>query len=337
MTGEADYTKDVKNVLTEIQTFDTRKLPQANRLSTSFQFTDAVEPANRLIKLFSKISLSTLDDLPESDCNAIKSSADEVLKRFKEVLKFDETQPNAFSTKEQYVTNLKQMYNNIFKKIFNYISYSASVSVDFQKIEAEAQKTISEIDELRLNFEKEMNETKKKTDQILTEVREAAAEQGVTQMAKYFKQESESHKKSSTGWLWGTLISAILMVAYAVSSIWLHKWILPSNTHENVQLGVSKVLVFAVLSYSLYLCAKNFLVHKHNQIVNRHRQNALMTYRTIADAAADDSNKDVVIVQAAMCIYSPQPTGYTKQAGDNTPSTKSVIELLTKPFSAAGD
>jgi hypothetical protein len=59
-----------------------------------------------------------------------------------------------------------------------------------------------------------------------------------------------------------------------------------------------------------------------------------MTYTTIADAAADEHMKDVVTVHAAMCIYSPQSTGYARHSGDTTPSTKSIVELLTKPFAA---
>jgi hypothetical protein len=74
--------------------------------------------------------------------------------------------------------------------------------------------------------------------------------------------------------------------------------------------------------------AKNFLSHKHNSIVNKHRQNALMTYSALADAASSEEAKDIVLNHAASCIFSPQETGYIKNesAGNN----KSIVELLPK-------
>ena len=53
------------------------------------------------------------------------------------------------------------------------------------------------------------------------------------------------------------------------------------STPDAIQLAVAKVFVFAAVSYAVYLCARNFLAHKHNAIVNRHRQNALLTYTTL--------------------------------------------------------
>jgi hypothetical protein len=81
----------------------------------------------------------------------------------------------------------------------------------------------------------------------------------------------------------------------------------------------------------LFLSARNFLNHKHNAIVNRHRQNALMTHRALIEAAGDHGIREAIMVQAAGCIFSPQNTGYTGggSSGEN-PSPKSVVELLSR-------
>ena len=119
---------------------------------------------------------------------------------------------------------------------------------------------------------------------------------------------------------------------YAFASLFLHKWIIPANTYETIQLGISKTLMFAVISYMLYLCSRNFLAHKHNAIVNKHRQAALQTYTALADAAQSQESRDVVLTHAAACIFSPQSTGYSKNMDSQAPSAKSVVELLTKPL-----
>jgi len=92
--------------------------------------------------------------------------------------------------------------------------------------------------------------------------------------------------------------------------------------------------VFAVLSFMLYLSARSFLSHKHNAVVNRHRQNALLTYRALADAAAADQNREVILTHAAACIFSPQPTGYSNDGGDAA-KVSSVVEVFGKPFAGA--
>lgn len=81
----------------------------------------------------------------------------------------------------------------------------------------------------------------------------------------------------------------------------------------------------------LVLSARNFLSHKHNAIVNRHRQNALMTHRALIEAASDHGIREAIMVQAAGCIFSPQNTGYASNASTGeSANPKSVVELLSK-------
>ncbi len=124
------------------------------------------------------------------------------------------------------------------------------------------------------------------------------------------------------------------MTAYAIASLFIHKIpiLTPDTMYVSIQLAISKTLIFAVISYMLYLCARNFLANKHNAIVNKHRQNALMTYTAIMNAAKDIDQKEIVLTHAASCIFGPQNTGYSRADGSGAPSAKSVVELLMKPF-----
>ena len=109
----------------------------------------------------------------------------------------------------------------------------------------------------------------------------------------------------------------------------------PNNGYDTVQLAVSKLLVFGVLSYMLYLSAKNFMSHKHNAAVNKHRQDALVTYRALVEAADGAGNRDVVLTYAAACIFGPQSTGYVAEGGDSSAAPRSVVELLSRQFSGS--
>jgi hypothetical protein len=87
----------------------------------------------------------------------------------------------------------------------------------------------------------------------------------------------------------------------------------------------------------LLLCARNFLSHKHNAIVNRHRQNALLTFNALVKAAGSEDRSDVILTYAAACIFSPQETGYTKAgASSQSELPLNIIQAIPKLASGVG-
>ena len=62
---------------------------------------------------------------------------------------------------------------------------------------------------------------------------------------------------------------------------------------------------------------------------SRHRQNSLLTYRALVEAAGEGGTEDIVLAHAASCIFSPQETGFSNTKNDS-PGSKSVLELMNK-------
>lgn len=140
-------------------------------------------------------------------------------------------------------------------------------------------------------------------------------------------------------WLIYTYRFAAALGVFAILSLFLHKieWIKPASTAEMFQLITSKVLIFTVLGYLLIMAARNYATYKHNAVVNRHRQNALLTYRALVAAAENGGTQDIVLAHAAACIFSPQETGFTHGKGDSVGGPKSVLELMTKGAPKSGE
>jgi len=213
-----------------------------------------------------------------------------------------------------------------------YIAYGVSKSVDFQRMENEARAMIQSVKDKTEEITQELKNNQIQSGQILNDMRKAAAEQGVSQQAIYFKEEAVEHEKLSNQWKRMTFYMAIGLGIYAIISLFVHKipWLSPHNTYESAQLVSSKILIFGVISYIMFLAAKNFLSHKHNAIVNKHRQNALMTFKVLIDAGISQESKDIVLTHASACIFSPQETGYIKVGSSIGSENKSIIELLPK-------
>lgn len=329
----SQYDETIESV-ERIQKFQSSSLPRVAELGTTLNFTDAVEPAERLIRLYQRISLEALKDFPEVQLTQIKNVADSNYRLFSQILEFNfQTQSNPQDTKETYISQLANAYQGTFEKLQDVISYSVCRTTDFRTIEHEARGVFQSVKDKTDKITEQLENSKEEAQKILEEVRNVAAEQGVSQQAIYFKNESESHKESSKYWETKTKWMTIILVSVSITFLLLDKWefLSPKNSFEAIQFAVSKVFIFATLTYLLYLCGKNFLSHKHNEIVNRHRQNALMTYQAMVGAASTTEGKEIVLAQAAYCMFSPQETGYIKVvSNENNGSMKTFIDAIPK-------
>ena len=178
----------------------------------------------------------------------------------------------------------------------------------------------------------ELEEQKTAANLVLSEMREVAIEQGVSKQAIHFKNEADFHKDSADEWKAYTVYTAIGLAIYSILSLFFQyvPGLEPTDPYKTIQLAVSKVLIFAVIGYMLFLCARNFLSHKHNEVINRHRQNALATFKALAEATSDAASSDIVLSHAASCIFSPQETGYTRHeatSGELVPNLQIIPRI----------
>ena len=122
-------------------------------------------------------------------------------------------------------------------------------------------------------------------------------------------------------------------------TLFLHRipYVRPYGTYEVVQFGISKILIFGVLSYGLILSSRNYLAHKHNVVVNRHRQDALQTFKTLVDAAKIDEKQDIVLTHAAEAIYSGRDTGFTKSQQQAPSGAAAVVQMIPRALNSSTD
>ena len=315
--------------LERVQGFDVQSLVRQEELGAALAFTDIVEPAQRLIGLLDRISSSALQDIPHNRLTDIQRQAKAVHNIFAQVLDFTAAQANPQDVRDSLISQTINQYQPCFDALHALIAYSHYRSADFQTLERDAREIGQKLEQSLARGQERMQTALDDIKQILVAARSAAAELGVSQQAIHFGNAAEDHKDDSKTWRMLTACFSLALLVVAV--VFLFDWGLGSanTTAESIQRGVGKVLVFATLSYAVYLSARNFLAQRHNEIVNKHRQNALLTYTTLAEAAHSDRDRDVVLTYAAACIFGPQPTGYTKDGGEAFTPPHSVIGLMT--------
>lgn len=324
---------EASNSLKRIQEFDAASLARREELGRTFAFDGAVDSAKRLIDLFNQMSLEYISVLSNSQLNQLRDKANEIFNLFTTILNFkpDET-PNAASVRDQYINTVSSSYDSTFNLLSPIISYLSSRQRDFRALERDARAATQTAKDLAANLELQLAQSKEAAEKILSDIREVAAEQGVSQQAIYFKTESEYHENEVKIWQNRTVLTAVALGIYAVLSIFIHKlpYLEPSNSYESIQLATGKFLLFAVIAFMLIFCSKNFMASRHNYVVNKHRENALKTFTALVDAAATDDKRDVVLSYASACIFSPQDTGYIRTSSNADPAPMKLIEIMPK-------
>lgn len=331
--------EETKESLERIQKFKVATLPRKEELGVKFSFDDAVPHANRLISLFNKLPQEALEEFPEKQLQIIKQQADQVFQQFDEILNFDNAVADATARKQSLVDNLDATYQTTFTQLFPMISFSVARTVDFNRLEEQGRAAVRSISDQTDKVVRKLNSAKEQAEKTLDEVRTAAAEQGVSQQAKYFKNEADTESTNADKWKYATIAWAVGLGVYGVASIFLHKWtyLAPANIAEGITLTASKLIIFAVLIYMLLLSARNFLSHKHNATVNRHRQNGLQTFQILVEAGSTGSTQDIILSHAAASIFSPQETGYTKQSQQSAVQSPNMIDMAVRSATRSAD
>lgn len=323
--------------LKRVQNFVATTLGRENDLGTQMSFVEVIDDVQSILDVYKRIPISALQDFTDSQFDVLIRQADADFNVFEQISKFSLAAPNAVQTRLTLMANLKTRRDQLFDQVFNFIAYGVARVSDTSVLESQARATIQSIKDESKKLIELLDKNKTDSDAALTAIRSVASEQGVSQQAIYFKDESESQNGLAEKWLKKTYLFAFVVAAFAVLSIFIHKipFLKPDGAIESLQLVTSKMLIFATLGYLLILAAKNYNMHKHNAIVNKHRQNALLTYRALVAAADGDGTEDIVLAHAASCIFSPQETGFSQNRGDG--ASKSVLELFTKSTTKTGE
>ncbi len=329
---DPEVMKRTQDSLVRIQQFDVNSLVRASDLGR-LSFDAVVAPANKIVGLLRQVPGDFLAELPPSQLNAIRETADALYNIITAIQRFDPaTDQNPAGNRTAYISQVDEQFQGAYERISPIIAYLSTRQRDFAALEREARAATQQANDAAAEIKKQLEADKAEAASVLEAIRKTAAEQGVSQQATYFKHEADQHAVDAEKWRWNTIYTAVALGVLGLLSIYsVHLPFLDfSKPYIAIQVGLSKFLIFGVLAYMLVLSARNFLSHKHNEIVNRHRQNALLTFNALVKAAPGEDKQSVILTYAAACIFAPQETGYTKPGPSDATVPSKIIELIPK-------
>jgi hypothetical protein len=235
-----------------------------------------------------------------------------------------------------------------------------------KSIASEAKKSADDYAAKIAIFEQQHKAQKEELEKVMAAAREAAKFEAVTAQSKAFDQEAQEALVEARWWLFFTT----LLVGVSVWFVWfvflkdLHPALanstplsvskltgsnqpiaLATNTVPStespieskvitaalLEQTVARILVVTLLYGAVVWCARNYFASRHNFTVNRHRRNAMNTFRAFVQGTEDKSTQDFILRQAATCAFSPQQSGYLKDESLPTPGPASQIVDMVKP------
>ena len=173
-----------------------------------------------------------------------------------------------------------------------------------------------------------------KSEKILASAKQLATNQLTKKQSKFFQDEADKHNTQSHQWKNYSIALFVLTCILAVTGIAMA--FCPSlhpkqnDTYQLIQIITGKIILIAISIYALGVCIKNYQAHKHNEILNSHRENALSAASALIDLIEEPNQKDAVLLQVANVVFSIQDTGYTKPTSSEVDVMKSVVDLLAK-------
>lgn len=318
---------DVKARLEELAAIDPASLGRRAELSPAINFEDAVPYFEQMLDIVKELNQRDLARLSTQHLGAIERACNTVEDLVSKVKSFVLNQNTPGDVCKSIIEAVRNAYDSVMEPMTVPLAFTASQSTDYARIEREAKGYHATMRAEAEEFRKSIETAKEEAEAALAAIKKQAAEAGVSQNAQFFRENSSKHGQAARSWIKSTIaLAAVTLVAALLSFIWsLHYT--PESTPAAIQYFGGKLIVLSVLSFGIFWSSRNYKAHKHNETLNTHRADALLTFRTFVEGTSDPRVKDAILLQAAQAAFGSRPTGFDS-AEPETTSIHPVVDVL---------
>jgi len=283
-----------------------------------------------MLDIVRQLQQRDIQRLPIPQLDNIKNACERLGTLIKRVREFDIAQSNPATVCNQIIDEVKKAYDSITEPLLLPLAFTATQATDYARIEREAKGFYTtmktEQDKHSAFIEKSRGETEK----AMSAIKDQAAKAGVSRNAVIFLEDSTAHKKLAKNWLIATIVVSALTFVAAVASFYYSNFVYqPATIQDTIQFVASKLIVLSIMSFVIFWCTKNYKSQKHNETLNKHRANALMTFNAFVEGSADQRVKDAILLQAAQAAFACRPTGFDAPENE-TQVINPFVDILGK-------
>ena len=197
---------------------------------------------------------------------------------------------------------------------------------------ADLQRKVKEFDGYASDQRTAIATARKAAQSASEEARDAAqaayAAAGAEAFTRDFLQEAENRHSQAKRWLWGSggfAFLALLMAAWIIFGWGLDGW---EQGWQGVAHLVGRVMGFSILLYATVWCSRIALANLHQEAVNKHRANSIMTLQAFRNAVSDPDIKDAVVLEAARATFENVPPGFVTKGTEQGVGSVRLLDSL---------
>lgn len=318
MSEEQEFS-EIELKIEQLKRLDMNDYAREKELGSTYTFAPIIPELVKVQDFFLKIPLSKIEDLPNAHTHLIVKNVDNFIQWLSRIKTFNAGSNNAIRERNAIIENINRLYQGIFGELYPIVNYLKVENLNVTEIETEAQRVLKETEKRNAALIREISDQSEKADQIVQSIQQTAAKAGVSKEAEHFLIASNEHKTIAKRWLIASVCLSVLVLLTGGLYIWLgySQSGKGANLSDAMQLIFAKGVVIGIEVTLVLACIKNYMASRHNQVVNKHRYNALLTYKAFAEATDNIDKKDTILSHAAVCIYGARDTGFSKGANQN--------------------
>ena len=247
---------------------------------------------------------------------------------------------NPSTSKEAHTEVLQQIFrfsDEVKRQLGQVVTYLKSKKSE--QLETQVNTTVAEaVEELKAEMdllqkhreEAEQNEATRQKEfaELKNKIEDKLAKETVSKHKAIFAKQAEEHLQASQRWL---LATSGLIVVFGAVFYWLFEALRLGATEligvfQNV---FTKGFLLTLIYFVLNRFGKNYTAHKHLEIVNRHRQNALDTFDTFVESAGENrETRDAVLLAATNAIFDANQSGYLSAKTKGTDNANPIQQVV---------
>ena len=324
--------KDLYDKLMNIYNIDIQEIKD---LSDDFISISLEEIRQELLKLRNLIPKGMIEKIinlmTDNEVNNALNSAIQLNKDFEQIKRFSPRTQNIQQQVEHFIKQIRNSVNTLIailgaKKVILSDEY---VEQRFNQLSLSIDKKFKNIDA----YESEIENRKKQFDELLAQLQEIASKESVEKYSRLF--DTEASKYKYIGIAFGILSISVLLAVIYLGVILYEDFIAKVNdasmtTSKLIVGNLPRIFILSISIYVLFNFVKLFNINMHLYVLNKHRHNALRTFKTFIESVDDKLVKEQLTLTVAKYIFDMHSTGYIKSSKSGSSDSNIVLSFIDK-------
>jgi hypothetical protein len=293
-------------------------------LAAEIDFSGAGATLDRLQALYREVSIINFEAVPLHLQNDVLQRAGQTIAI---LMRFRDYKPNSGVNPPDLIHGLTEQYAHSYSILAQHLSLAIALRPQLGRQAARAAELLAMLEDSANNFGAQTADIIKKVQEALRVAEEVSNNTAAVKEAEHFESECKAHKRASWCWLFITVAIMFTIIGSVIGHL-IPELRLADSIDEMVRVALPRVVILTIAYFALVWAARNYAASRHNFIVNRHRSNALSTFRAFYQGSSDLAIKNAVLMQATACVFSAQTTGYLKEEAVAQEHNK-IAELIS--------